>query len=139
MNRDERRELKAIIARRIALLREGFAARQMQLEAELESRWQHEKKAEIEKVTDICREHGLVVNRDGRAVRLAPPGGFKSQVARIRADRGLANINLSQMELELHEEIALSVIESEDARALLARIPSLDQLMPPVKELISGS
>lgn len=140
MNRDERRELKAIIHRRIELLREGFRQRQAELETELSNQWQAEKTDEIAQVTALCKEHGLGVDRSGhRAFRLPPPNGFKYQIARIRTDRGLADINLSQLELELQEEIALDVIESEDARALLARVPTLDQLMPPVKELTAGA
>jgi len=55
----------------------------------------------------------------------------KALIARAKADARRAGHQLDQLEAQLLTDLALEEITSDEAKTYMAKIPSLDELMPP--------
>jgi len=102
-----------------------------------------------ELVTLEQRYRDLLTRYDARGVQ-PPSGGFRRDrdhfdgnfepsgmgrrvqtvMQQLRAGAGSQRLNLRGTELDLLESIALDVIESDEAKEFLARIPTVEALMP---------
>ncbi len=67
-----------------------------------------------------------------------------AEMQALRTGAGFEKLNLKQMEMDLDEELALGILETDDARSFLQRVPTVDTLLPlpagdAPKQLAKGS
>lgn len=157
MNKGERDELRRLVRQRSKVLREEVKARTAELAADVEQKLiarfydRDEQRLEAEreiqgiideanaKIGEALGKVDMKLTGIGRSM-LPPAHIFWDQSDRhalrtaaikdIEARAAAAILNLSRQEVKLLEELARGALESEEAMAFLASIPSVGELVP---------
>lgn len=154
----ERAELRSVVRQQFRVLKEEVAQRHAELEAEIDAevavKWSErderfaELRRQIEAITDDANEklRALLVDhpdRDALQVQRFAPASvsrFSDDQLRhrlraaarsdLQARVGSALVKLGRQEADLHRQLAVGALESEEARAFLSSIPSVSELVP---------
>lgn len=160
MTPGERRELRTVVRQRMKVLRADVAQRRMELLAEAERRLVERYRAQDKAIEDLnfaiaeavekaSREvTDLIIaargDADGvsirRPVRLQAPRinsytedrsqFHRAMTSGIEAQVKTALLDLDRKEADLLQSLALSTLETDEARQFLAAIPSVAELVP---------
>jgi hypothetical protein len=160
MTPGERRELRTVVRQRMKVLRADVAQRRMELLAEAERRLMERYRQQDKAVEDLNFAIAEVVEKasrevtdliiaargdaDGvsirRPVRLTTPRVgthsedraqlHRAMVAGVEAQVKTALLDLDRKEADLLQSLALSTLETDEARRFLAAIPSVAELVP---------
>lgn len=154
----ERTELRSVVRQQFRVLKDEVAQRQAELEAEIDaevaSKWgaRDERFAElrrqIEDITDEANNKLRALlnghpDRDTLTVQRFAPASisrFSDDQLRhklraaarsdLQACVGAALVKLGRQEADLHRQLAVGALESEEARSFLSSIPSVSELVP---------
>lgn len=148
MNSTERRDLRKLIAGRFDVLAEQFRQREKQLREQIRVRIIAEHAAQVEQARTIMRaasdqlaalnvaihdpQYGRKIERlDACRITVRNMGeAIDAELRALKNEHGSAQLNLSTMRQQLDEELLLGSVTSDEARAFLERIPTLDALLP---------
>lgn len=160
MTPGERRELRTVVRQRMKVLRADVAQRRMELLAEAERRLVERYRQADKAIDDLNFAIAEVAEKasreitdlilaargeaDGvsirRPVRLSPPRLsthnedrtqlHRAMVAGVEAQVRNALLDLDRKEADLLQSLALSTVETDEARAFLAGIPTVAELVP---------
>lgn len=170
MRPSERTELRRVIKARFELLQEDLTHRQRIVWAAIEDRVKEGHKKEIDaenaqlkkfqdkaaklriEITDwmgTLHAKGLQVHYPRVTIELPDHVMLRNEhqlvndeLKRLNIDGKAAKINLSRMELEILETLALDALETDEARAFFDALPTAKQLLPvpaDIEKAISSS
>lgn len=158
ISKGERTELRSIVKQQFKVLRSELEQREMEMDAEVEAeisaRYEHEDQAwsvvqhkvheavmeANRQINDAMAEAGFQMKSGTErmwvtAPRMSQPQEDKQQLRRLAHTRIAAQVRGAKLRLEREEAdllrtLAVGAIESDEARAFLAAIPTVGELVP---------